>query len=167
MDSAGTMESLLPDVASEMIGAALEMADPAASDVFVYGSIEEDVLTFASFYLVDGEVVDPLSSPGASVPPELLDALEEAGLGQLRRLERVAREAGAAVPTEIRVHHVVRTRATDIKVKYELQWADTEDRVPDDVLLEWRDEVRAGRGATPGPASTVNAARRTHMTDVP
>ena len=52
-----SLEELLADTQSEMIAVCAEYANGAASDIFVYASVEDRTLFFDPFFVVRGNVV--------------------------------------------------------------------------------------------------------------
>ncbi len=144
-----TFESLLADVQSEMIAAALEYADGAASDIYVFCSAEKGALYFDVFFVADGAVVESHKLPGIDTSIPRQKALIRYGGDQLDRLFEFGRETGQPIPTQIKMHYSVDTKSLDADFAYENLYSDHPNLHTTDLFAEWQREVQESLSASP------------------
>lgn len=145
-----TFEAALADVQSEMVAATLEYAGDVASDLYIYGSIEDGAIEFDPFFVVQKEVVERHKLPGTDTSPARQDALLGYGIDQLSRLVDAGERFHRPVPTQLKLHYAVASGALDASYEYEPQYSHHPTLTTNDLVERWADEVRATLAAAQG-----------------
>ena len=138
-----SLEELLADTQTEMIAVCLEYEVGAASDIFVYASVEDRTLFFDPFFVVRGRVMTrgELLEVDASIPRQR--AMVKYGTAQLRRLYDAGQESGLVVPTQLKLHYSVQSGSLDAEFEYEPQYSHDESLDSSVLSGSWQNEVQA------------------------
>lgn len=140
------IEELLADVQAEMIGACLEYVGDAASDVFVYASMENGTLFFDPFFVVQGELTTKSKVPGVDTSILRQKSLVNFGTAQLNRLYEGCTEFDVAIPTQLKLHFSVGARSLDSDFEYAPQYSNDLSLHSIDLSREWQSEIRSRWG---------------------
>jgi hypothetical protein len=141
-------EELLADVQSELVGVSLEYVGEAASDIFVYASMENGTLYFDPFFVVQGVLVAKSKVPGIDTSIPRQKALVNFGTAQLKRLYDGCTELGVAVPTQLKLHYSAETRSLDSDFVYTPQYSNDTSLHNIDLSKKWQSEIRSSLGET-------------------
>ena len=138
-----SIEDLLADVQSELVGLSLEYVGDAASDIFVYASMENGTLFFDPFFVVQGVLVAKSKVPGIDTSIPRQKALVNFGTAQLKRLYDGFTELGVAVPTQLKLHYSAETRSLDSEFLYTSQYSHDTSLHNIDFSKKWQSEVHS------------------------
>lgn len=141
-----SIEDLLADVQSELVGVSLEYVGDSASDIFVYASMENGTLFFDPFFVVRGELVAKSKVPGVDVSGPRQKSLVNFGTAQLKRLYDGCKELGVAIPTQLKLHYSVETRSLDSDFMYIPQYSNDASLHSIDLSKKWQSEVDSRLG---------------------
>jgi hypothetical protein len=138
-----SLQELLADTQTEMIAVCAEYANGAASDIFVYASVEDRTLFFDPFFVVRGKVVTrgELPETDTSIPRQR--AMVKYGSEQLRRLYDAGEDSGFAIPTQLKLHYSVQSGSLDAEFEYEPQYSHDESLDSSVLSGSWQNEVQA------------------------
>lgn len=136
-----TCEDKLSGLFSELVSACLEYAGRGISDVFIYASLEGGYF-FDPFFAAGGEVIERHKLSGVDTSEARQDSLLEYGARQLIRFAKECAAQGHPTPTQIKLHYVVATGATDADLAYEPQHSTSATLSPHEIGEAWMEDIR-------------------------
>lgn len=139
-----THEALLSDVISEIVGACLDYAGDAVTDVFVYASLEAGY-SVDVFFAQGPNIVRKHKLAGVDTSTQRQDALLKFGISQLEKLASESAKLGVATPTNIQIHYVLQSGAVEANFASTPQWTNHPDMYVTDLVDSWIARVQAAR----------------------
>ena len=138
-----TFEERLAEVQNEMIQTCLEYADNRADCVYIYASREGRCTSSQFFFKINGQVVEKHKlGEGYDVSSERQDVCLNKLRACIREAEKVCKEYGKDMPTEMKIIYDAGTDKTDIAYRYDLVYSNSKTRSDYDVMEEWFEEMQ-------------------------
>ena len=128
------------DVQEGMIALCEELASGKDIDeIFVYGSIEEDAVSFNAFYRVQNNTV---TASKLSSDIEMTKQFLREGCNDLVCLSEICNEHDKPVPTELRLRYNTGNKHLDTHYEYKPICTINNNLLPSDVFSSWVESVR-------------------------
>lgn len=138
-----TYEELLVEVQSELVAASLEYAGSGVSDVYIFGSTEQNTIFFDPFFAVDGRIYERHKVPAVDTSIPRQRALVKYGNKQLRRLVEASTEFNQPLPLRLKLHYEVAKRSLDSAFEYVPLVSATVGLTEQDISDQWRASLEA------------------------
>ncbi|HVS95057.1 MAG TPA: hypothetical protein VHE54_01180 [Puia sp.] len=130
---------------TDMVTIAFEYVDSnkaEVDEVYVYCSMEKGNLFYNVFYRINGQLVEmhrvnTVSSKQYDVSDDRMFRLLDQGKDDVRETERLFKEAGREVPTEMRMVYSPKTGAFNNDINYDLHYTNHPTKTISDVFEEW------------------------------
>lgn len=132
----------------DMIALALEFAEivqKKPDKLFIYGSFET-MYSFDLFYKVEGEVL--MMHQIAKEKDDLILQILQLGNKDLQDIHAICKKYDQPMPTDLRIVYQIEGSKVHADYKYELQYSNTPDLLPDDIFEQWFEEEKAKLEAT-------------------
>ena len=140
-------EDQLMELQADMVDICLEYVEDDAEKVYIYCSDEDGMTSAGYFYKLNGQVVDRhllnTVSTGKQydVSPDLQSEVVDVLLEDIMKIKSLCEKYKRPMPTEMKMIYDAQTRRLDVDYKYDLQFSNTEDLLPDDLECAWMQEL--------------------------
>ncbi|MBQ8741197.1 MAG: DUF600 family protein [Clostridia bacterium] len=139
-------EDYFAEIHTDMVDICMEYVDDVAEKIYIYGSVEDGMITADFFYKIDGNIlkrhkINMVSSRyDVSVQRQnmCLDILIE----DLEKLISLCKEYDRPMPTEIKMVYDVNKNSLNVDYKYDPVYSNHKTKLPDDIVEEWFEEVK-------------------------
>lgn len=140
-----TFEEKLSEIQTDMISLALELAEDKIDTAFIYGSYENNSLSFNSFFAQDNKVytINKLDQLGIkNLTKDRMFQYLEIGISDLERFITLFQEDKKQVPTQLKLVYDNVNKKANAKYSYEIFYSNSDSLTPEDIFMEWYNEVK-------------------------
>lgn len=127
------------DIQVQMIALCLEFVGNEADKIYVYGSIEENSISFNAFFEIQGEL--KTTNKIVSDTDAVWEFLE-LGESDLEKMQEACKRYEKPVPTEVKLVYDCDSGKFDTKYQYESICSAKTGVDSSEIFMEWFDEVR-------------------------
>ena len=138
-------EDKLSEIQKDMISLALELAEGKIDTVYIYGSYENNSLSFNSFFAQDNKVytINKLDQLGIeNLTTDRMFQYLEIGISDLERLITLFQEDKKQAPTQLKLVYDNVNKKANAKYSYEIFYSNSDSLTPEDIFMEWYKEIK-------------------------
>ena len=138
-------EDKLSEIQKDMISLALELAEDKIDTAYIYGSYENNSLSFNSFCAKDNKVytINKLDQLGIeNLTTDRMFQYLEIGISDLERLITLFQEDKKQAPTQLKLVYDNVNKKANAKYSYEIFYSNSDSLTPEDIFMEWYNEVK-------------------------
>lgn len=129
------------DIQSQIISLCLEFVGSKASKIYAYGSIEENSVSFNSFFDIGGQIK---TTNNIVSNTEAIWEFLDLGESDLEKIKKICNKYKQIPPTELKMVYDCVSGKYDSKYKYEPICSGKTGIDSSDVFMEWYTEVQQG-----------------------
>ena len=138
-------EDKLSEIQTDMISLALELAEDKIDTAYIYGSYENNSLSFNSFFAQDHKVytINKLDQLGIeNLTKDRMFQYLEIGISDLERFITLFQEDKKQAPTQLKLVYDNVNKKANAKYSYEIFYSNSDSLTPEDIFMEWYNEVK-------------------------
>ena len=138
-------EDKLSEIQTDMISLALELAEDKIDTAYIYGSYENNSLSFNSFFAQDNKVytINKLDQLGIeNLAKDRMFQYLEIGISDLERFITLFQEDKKQAPTQLKLVYDNVNKKANAKYSYEIFYSNSDSLTPEDIFMEWYNEVK-------------------------
>lgn len=142
-------EDYFTDLQVDMISICLEYSGNQAEKIYIYGSIENNTISFNVFFQIEGEVLHLNELNRVINGSEKIDdhierqfAVLQIGVENLEKIRKLCEENNRETPTEMKIQYIISGNSMTAEYQYEPVYSIIKDRTDDDVFNDWFKEVK-------------------------
>ncbi|EHI75779.1 hypothetical protein HMPREF9184_01807 [Streptococcus sp. oral taxon 058 str. F0407] len=138
-------EDKLSEIQTDMISLALELAEDKIDTAYIYGSYENNSLSFNSFFAQDNKVytINKLDQLGIeNLTKDRMFQYLEIGISDLERFITLFQENKKQAPTQLKLVYDNVNKKANAKYSYEIFYSNSDSLTPEDIFMEWYNEVK-------------------------
>lgn len=138
-------EDKLSEIQTDMISLALELAEDKIDTAYIYGSYENNSLSFNSFFAQDNKVytINKLDQLGIeNLTKDRMFQYLEIGISDLERVITLFQEDKKQAPTQLKLVYDNVNKKANAKYSYEIFYSNSDSLTPEDIFMEWYNEVK-------------------------
>lgn len=138
-------EDKLSEIQTDMISLALELAEDKIDTAYIYGSYENNSLSFNSFFAQDNKVytINKLDQLGIeNLTKDRIFQYLEIGISDLERFITLFQEDKKQAPTQLKLVYDNVNKKANAKYSYEIFYSNSDSLTPEDIFMEWYNEVK-------------------------
>ena len=138
-------EDKLSEIQKDMISLALELAEDKIDTAYIYGSYENNSLSFNSFCAKDNKVytINKLDQLGIeNLTTDRMFQYLEIGISDLERLITLFQEDKKQAPTQLKLVYDNVNKKANAKYSYEIFYSNSDSLTPEDIFMEWYKEIK-------------------------
>ncbi len=138
-------EDKLSEIQKDMISLALELAEDKIDTAYIYGSYENNSLSFNSFFAKDNKVytINKLDQLGIeNLTTDRMFQYLEIGISDLERLITLFQEDKKQAPTQLKLVYDNVNKKANAKYSYEIFYSNSDSLTPEDIFMEWYKEIK-------------------------
>lgn len=138
-------EDKLSEIQKDMISLALELAEEKIDTAYIYGSCENHSLSFNSFFAKDNKVyaINKLDQLGIeNLTKGRMFQYLEIGISDLERFLTLFQEDNKQAPTQLKLVYDNVNKKAKAQYSYDLFYSNSDTLTPDDIFMEWYNEVK-------------------------
>lgn len=138
-------EDKLSEIQKDMISLALELAEDKIDTVYIYGSYENNSLSFNSFFAQDNKVytINKLDQLGIeNLTTDRMFQYLEIGISDLERLIILFQEDKKQAPTQLKLVYDNVNKKAKAQYSYDLFYSNSDTLTSYDIFMEWYKEIK-------------------------
>ena len=138
-------EDKLSEIQKDMISLALELAEDKIDTAYIYGSYENNSLSFNSFFAKDNKVytINKLDQLGIeNLTTDRMFQYLEIGISDLERLITLFQEDKKQAPTQLKLVYDNVNKKAKAQYSYDLFYSNSDTLTSFDIFLEWYKEIK-------------------------
>ena len=138
-------EDKLSEIQTDMISLALELAEDKIDTAYIYGSYENNSLSFNSFFVQDNKVypINKLDQLGIeNLTKDRMFQYLEIGISDLERLITLFQEDKKQAPTQLKLVYDKVNKKAEAQYSYDLFHSNSDTLTDYDIFMEWYNEVK-------------------------
>lgn len=138
-------EDKLSEIQKDMISLALELAEDKIDTVYIYGSYENNSLSFNSFFAQDNKVytINKLDQLGIeNLTTDRMFQYLEIGISDLERLITLFQEDKKQAPTQLKLVYDNVNKKAKAQYSYDLFYSNSDTLTSYDIFMEWYKEIK-------------------------
>ena len=138
-------EDKLSEIQKDMISLALELAEDKIDTAYIYGSYENNSLSFNSFFAEDNKVytINKLDQLGIeNLTTDRMFQYLDIGISDLERLITLFQEDKKQAPTQLKLVYDNVNKKANAKYSYEIFYSNSDSLTPEDIFMEWYKEIK-------------------------
>ena len=138
-------EDKLSEIQTDMISLALELAEDKIDTAYIYGSYENNSLSFNSFFAQDNKVytINKLDQLGIeNLTKDRMFQYLEIGISDLERFITLFQEDKKQAPTQLKLVYDNVNKKANAKYSYEIFYSNSDSLTPEDIFMELYNEVK-------------------------
>lgn len=138
-------EDKLSEIQTDMISLALELSEDKIDTAYIYGSYENNSLSFNSFFAQDNKVytINKLDQLGIeNLTKDRMFQYLEIGISDLERFITLFQEDKKQAPTQLKLVYDNVNKKANAKYSYEIFYSNSDSLTPEDIFMEWYNEVK-------------------------
>ena len=138
-------EDKLSEIQTDMISLALELAEGKIDTAYIYGSYENNSLSFNSFFAKDRKVytINKLDELGIeNLTTDRMFQYLDIGISDLERLITLFQEDKKQAPTQLKLVYDNVNKKAKAQYSYDLFHSNSDTITPEDIFMEWYNEVK-------------------------
>lgn len=144
-----TFEDCFSELQTDMVDICLEYVDDRADEIYIYCCNENGMLTSDYFYNIDGNILmknklNDLSTNDIeyNISIERQGVILDILIKDIEEIEALCLKYKREIPTEIKLIYNVKENSLKAEYKYENVWSDDPEKLPQDVVEEWFEEIK-------------------------
>ena len=149
------------DVQSRIIALCVEFADNKADKVYVYGSIEENSISFNAFFNIGGQIK---TTNNVVTDTDTIWDFLDLGESDLEKIKEICIHYGKPVPTELKMIYDCKTGQIDTKYQYNSICSAKTGIDSSEIFLKWLD-LRLDDHATKSAKKIVDVMEQIRSCD--
>ncbi|RSI66823.1 hypothetical protein D8863_07310 [Streptococcus oralis] len=141
-------EDKLSEIQKDMISLALELAEGKIDTVYIYGSYENNSLSFNSFFAQDNKVytINKLDQLGIeNLTKDRMFQYLDIGINDLERLITLFQEDKKQAPTQLKLVYDNVNKKAKAQYSYDLFYSNSDTLTSYDIFMEWYKEIKNER----------------------
>ena len=141
-------EDKLSEIQTDMISLALELAEDKIDTAYIYGSYENNSLSFNSFFVQDNKVypINKLDQLGIeNLTKDRMFQYLEIGISDLERLITLFQEDKKQAPTQLKLVYDNVNKKAKAQYSYDLFYSNSDTLTSYDIFMEWYKEIKNER----------------------
>ncbi len=142
-------EDYFSEIQADMIEICLEYVDDRVDEIYIYCCNENGMLTSDYFYNIDGNILmknklNDLSTNDIeyNISIERQGVILDILIKDIEEIEALCLKYKREIPTEIKLIYNVKENSLKAEYKYENVWSDDPEKLPQDVVEEWFEEIK-------------------------
>ena len=138
-------EDKLSEIQKDMISLALELAEDKIDTAYIYGSYENNSLSFNSFFAKDNKVytINKLDRLGIeNLTTDRMFQYLEIGISDLERLITLFQEDKKQAPTQLKLVYDNVNKKAKAQYSYDLFYSNSDTLTSYDIFMEWYKEIK-------------------------
>ena len=138
-------EDKLSEIQKDMISLALELAEDKIDTAYIYGSYENNSLSFNSFFAKDNKVytINKLDQLGIeNLTTDRMFQYLDIGISDLERLITLFREDKKQAPTQLKLVYDNVNKKAKAQYSYDLFYSNSDTLTSYDIFMEWYKEIK-------------------------
>ena len=138
-------EDKLSEIQKDMISLALELAEGKIDTVYIYGSYENNSLSFNSFFAQDNKVytINKLDQLGIeNLTKDRMFQYLDIGISDLERLITLFQEDKKQAPTQLKLVYDNVNKKAKAQYSYDLFYSNSDTLTSYDIFMEWYKEIK-------------------------
>ena len=138
-------EDKLSEIQKDMISLALELAEDKIDTAYIYGSYENNSLSFNSFFAKDNKVytINKLDQLGIeNLTTDRMFQYLEIGISDLERLITLFQEDKKQAPTQLKLVYDNVNKKAKAQYSYDLFYSNSDTLTSYDIFMEWYKEIK-------------------------
>ena len=138
-------EDKLSEIQTDMISLALELAEDKIDTAYIYGSYENNSLSFNSFFVQDNKVypINKLDQLGIeNLTKDRMFQYLDIGISDLERLITLFQEDKKQAPTQLKLVYDNVNKKAKAQYSYDLFYSNSDTLTSYDIFMEWYKEIK-------------------------
>ena len=138
-------EDKLSEIQKDMISLALELTEDKIDTAYIYGSYENNSLSFNSFFAQDNKVytINKLDQLGIeNLTEDRMFQYLDIGINDFKRFITLFQEYKKQAPTQLKLVYDNVNKKANAKYSYEIFYSNSDLLTPEDIFMEWYNEVK-------------------------
>jgi len=138
-------EDKLSEIQKDMISLALELAEDKIDTAYIYGSYENNSLSFNSFFAKDNKVytINKLDRLGIdNLTTDRMFQYLDIGISDLERLITLFQEDKKQAPTQLKLVYDNVNKKAKAQYSYDLFYSNSDTLTSYDIFMEWYKEIK-------------------------
>ena len=138
-------EDKLSEIQKYMISLALELAEDKIDTAYIYGSYENNSLSFNSFFAKDNKVytINKLDRLGIeNLTTDRMFQYLDIGISDLERLITLFQEDKKQAPTQLKLVYDNVNKKAKAQYSYDLFYSNSDTLTSYDIFMEWYKEIK-------------------------
>lgn len=138
-------EDKLSEIQKDMISLALELAEDKIDTAYIYGSYENNSLSFNSFFAKDNKVytINKLDQLGIeNLTTDRMFQYLDIGISDLERLITLFQEDKKQAPTQLKLVYDNVNKKAKAQYSYDLFYSNSDTLTSYDIFMEWYKEIK-------------------------
>lgn len=138
-------EDKLSEIQTDMISLALELAEGKIDIAYIYGSYENNSLSFNIFFAKDNKVyaINKLDQLGIeNLTKDRMFQYLDIGISDLERFITLFQEDKKQAPTQLKLVYDNVNKKAKAQYSYDLFHSNSDTLTPYDIFMEWYNEVK-------------------------
>lgn len=138
-------EDKLSEIQKDMISLALELAEDKIDTAYIYGSYENNSLSFNSFFAKDNKVytINKLDRLGIeNLTTARMFQYLDIGISDLERLITLFQEDKKQAPTQLKLVYDNVNKKAKAQYSYDLFYSNSDTLTSYDIFMEWYKEIK-------------------------
>ena len=138
-------EDKLSEIQKDMISLALELAEDKIDTAYIYGSYENNSLSFNSFFAKDNKVytINKLDRLGIeNLTTDRMFQYLDIGISDLERFITLFQEDKKQAPTQLKLVYDNVNKKAKAQYSYDLFYSNSDTLTADDIFEQWYNEVK-------------------------
>ena len=138
-------EDKLSEIQKDMISLALELAEDKIDTAYIYGSYENNSLSFNSFFAKDNKVytINKLDRLGIeNLTTDRMFQYLDIGISDLERLITLFQEDKKQAPTQLKLVYDNVNKKANAQYSYDLFYSNSDTLTSYDIFMEWYKEIK-------------------------
>ena len=138
-------EDKLSEIQKDMISLALELAEDKIDTAYIYGSYENNSLSFNSFFAKDNKVYTINKLDRLSIENLTTDRMFQyldIGISDLERLITLFQEDKKQAPTQLKLVYDNVNKKAKAQYSYDLFYSNSDTLTSYDIFMEWYKEIK-------------------------
>ena len=128
-----------------LINLAIELSDNKADKIYIYGSYEANIISFNCFFGKRNRLytINDLPKIGVTqISNERMFSFLKFGSEDFKELLDLFKKDGKKLPTQIKLVYDARANSAKAYYSYELFYSNLDTVTPEEIFLEWYEEVK-------------------------
>ena len=138
-------EDKLSEIQTDMISLALELTEEKIDTAYIYGSYENNSLSFNSFFAQDNKVytINKLDQLGIeNLTKDRMFQYLDIGINDFKRFITLFQEDKKQAPTQLKLVYDNVNKKANAKYSYDFYYSNSDTLTADNIFEQWYNEVK-------------------------
>ena len=148
-------EDHLSKIQADMVSIALEYIEHRADEIYIYTANEDGINAFDVLYKINGTIVEKeninsalkTGEPKYDTSENRMNSMLDIGLDDLEALEEKCNEFNQEVPSEMRIHYIVKSNEMRAKLRYDKVFSGDAELTPGNIFDARVQSITQGKSA--------------------